>query len=280
VTAKDAIAALPLRQFLAPLQSAENLHLSIGVEPVGHESVVALSPAVIDAWLIEVGHGSTDMDAKTRAAYLIGDIGWAFGCGMGALHLAGGLPDIDAAAIAAAPQWYRWEEDGESGDALRFTLRLLADPDAGHRPLDTADIRALAIAAHAPLIEALFAKTRLGRGAMWRLVADALAAGWLAAGKRVGREAEAMQAASAIIHAPGSPLANKQTGFVEIVVRDETDPERILGCEWFRARGGCCRYYTTAESAGEYCTTCVLRPTASRDQRLHDHLKAKLQIPA
>jgi hypothetical protein len=279
VTTIDATSGLPLRQFTGPLADSVELHLSVGEDPVGHEPIVALSPAVIDAWMIEVGRKYKDMEAKTRAAYLIGDIAWAFGLNLGALHLAGhGLPDVDAATIAAAPQWYRWEEGDESGDALRFTLRLLASPDATYRPLEVEGISALAVAAHAPLIETLFAMTRLGRSAMWRLVADALAASWLAVGKQIGREAEAMQAANAIIRAPGSPLANKQIDFIEIVVRD--DAQQVLGCEWFRARGGCCRYYTTEESAGEYCTTCVLRPVESRDQRLYDHVKSKLQISA
>ncbi|KRA55930.1 (2Fe-2S)-binding protein [Devosia sp. Root635] len=280
MTAIDATDGLPLRQFLEPLQSAENLQLSIGADRAGHEPIVALPPAVVEAWLAAVSRDHADMEARTCAAYLIGDIAWAFGRNLAALHLAGpGLPDIGAGSIAAAPQWYRWEEDGEGGEALRFTLRLLAAPDATHRPLDIDGIRALAVAAHAPLIETLSGLTRLGRSAMWRLVADALAAGWLLVGKRIGLPEHAMRVANAIIGAPGSPLANKQTGFVEIVLRDETDPERVLGCEWFRARGGCCRYYTTGESAGEYCTTCVLRPPESRDQRLRDHLKARLQMP-
>ena len=76
---------------------------------------------------------------------------------------------------------------------------------------------------------------------MWRLVADSLASGWLSVGKRVGLVEESMRVADAIVHGAGAPLANKQTGFIEIVVRDEADPQQVLGCEWFRARGGCCR---------------------------------------
>lgn len=279
MTALDATIDLPLRHFLAPLPASDDLHLSVGEDHAGHEPITALSAAIVQAWMIEVGHDHQNMDAKTRAAYLIGDIAWAFGLNLAALHVAGrGLPDISASAIAAAPQWYHWEDGEESGEALRFTLRLLASPDALHRPLDAGGIHALAVAAHAPLVETLHAMTRLGRSAMWRLVADALAAAWLRIGKQVGRESEAMRTADAIIQAPGSPLANKQTGFIEIVVRDEA--QQPLACEWFRARGGCCRYYTTEKSAGEYCTTCVLRPAESRDQRLYDHVKAKLQVPA
>lgn len=274
----DASNGLPLQQFLALPPGSTELHLSVGTGSEGHEPLTALTGAVIDEWMGLVSYNHKDMEAKTRAAYLIGDIAWAFGLNLGAMHLAVGVPDIAAEALAAAPQWYRWEEDGESGEALRFGLRLLASPDAVHRPLEADGIRALAIAVHTPLIEALFVRTRLGRNAMWRLVADAVAAGWLAAGKKAGRADEAMREATAIVQAAGSPLANKQVGFIEIVVHDEA--QQPLGCEWFRTRGGCCRYYTTAESEGEYCTTCVLRPTESRDQRLYDYLKGKLQVPA
>lgn len=277
----DAMEGLPLRQFIEPLLGVEELHLSLGPDAAGHHPVAALPRATIEAWMAEVARDYDDMDARTRAAYLIGDIAWAFSLNLAALHLAGrGLPDIGPEAVAAAPQWYRWEEDGESGEALRFTLRLLASPDAAHRPLDLDGIRALAVAVHAPLIDMLFDMTRLGRSAMWRLVSDALASGWLSVGKRVGLVEQSMRVADAIVHGGGAPLANKQTGFVEIVVRDEADPQQVLGCEWFRARGGCCRYYTTGKSEGEYCSTCVLRPVESRDKRLHDYVRDKLLASA
>ena len=210
----DATDGLPLRQFIEPLLGAEELHLSLGSDAAGHQAITALPRATIEAWMAEVARDYDDMDARTRAAYLIGDIAWAFSLNLAALHLAGrGLPDIGPDTVAAAPQWYRWEEDGESGEALRFTLHLLDSPDA-------------------------------------------------------------------IVHGAGAPLANKQTGFIEIVVRDEADPQQVLGCEWFRARGGCCRYYTTGKSAGEYCSTCVLRPAESRDKRLHDYVRGKLLASA
>ena len=277
----DATDGLPLRQFIEPLLGAEELHLSLGSDAAGHQAITALPRATIEAWMAEVARDYDDMDARTRAAYLIGDIAWAFSLNLAALHLAGsGLPDIGPETVAAAPQWYRWEEDGESGEALRFTLHLLASPDTIHRPLDIDGIRALAVAVHAPLIDMLFDMTRLGRSAMWRLVADSLASGWLSVGKRVGLVEESMRVADAIVHGAGAPLANKQTGFIDIVVRDEADPQQVLGCEWFRARGGCCRYYTTGKSAGEYCSTCVLRPAESRDKRLHDYVRGKLLASA
>lgn len=281
MTTTEMADALPLLQFIEPLQAHEDLHLSLGSDLAGHFPLAGLPRDAVVSWMADMSHNHKDMDDKTRAAYLIGAVAWGFALNLGAMHLANrGLPDIAPDAIAVAREWYRWEHEGETGDAVRFTIRLVGSPDALHQPLDIAGASALIAATHAPLIETLFEMTRLGRNAMWRLVADAIAAGWLNVGKQIGQEDRAMAAAEAIIRFPGSPMANKQTGFIEIVVRDEAEPERVLGCEWFRARGGCCRYYVTEESAGEYCTTCVLRPAESRDQRLHDYLKDKLLAPA
>lgn len=226
---------------------------------------------------MDAGYNHKEIDAKTQAAYLIGQISWAFALNLGAMHLAGrGLPDIDPDHIALAQEWYRWEDGEESGEALRFRIRLLAPPDLPFHPLGSEGIRALIIAAHAPLIDQLCALTKLGRNALWRLVADSVAAGWLSVGKKIGQDRRAMDSSTEILQSPGSPLTNKQTGFVEIVVRADHMSDAIVGREWFRARGGCCRYYTTAESQGEYCSTCVLRSAESRDERLHDYLRDKI----
>lgn len=267
--------ALTLERYLAPITLSDELRLSVGVAAEGHVPLVALPDEQIDTWLADMGHDHPDMDDKTRAAYLIGHIAWSVALNIGALHVAGpGVPAVDSAIIGMASAWYRYDHEGESGHALRFTPRLLAAPADTFRPLDSAGIHALILAVHAPLIEQLFVRTRLGRKAMWRLVADAVAAGWLAVGKQIDRDAHAMALAEAIMATPGSPLANKQTHYVDITVPDEGDG--LSGHEWFRARGGCCRYYTTEKSAGEYCTTCVLRTPESRNALLQTYLRNKL----
>lgn len=275
----NAADGLPLRQFIEPLGPVEDMNLSFGSDFAEHQAITTLSLETIAAWMAEMGRNYASMDDKTRATYLIGNIAWAFSMNLAALHLAGrGVPDIGADAIAAAPQWYRRE--GQSEASMRFALRLLVNPDATFFPLDHAGIRALAVSTHRPLIDTLSSMTGIGRNALWRLVADALASGWLVRGKRFGNAVQAMAEVNAIISAAGSPLSNKQTGFVEIILNDDANPDLVLAREWFRTRGGCCRYYTTAESEGDYCTTCVLRPAESQAQRLRINMKVRLQTSA
>lgn len=265
-----------LDHFMEPVAGDPDIHLSHGSDARGHSMLVALNDGTIGHWLASVGRDVAGIDDKARAAYLIGDIAWALGMQFGALQLAArGVPNVAAAQVMAAPEWYRWEEDGESGESLRFTLRLVAQAGARHQALELDGIRQLIETLHAPLIERLHAVTRLGRNALWRLVADAIAVGWLNVGKRIGRASEAMEQALAIVRVPGSPLNNKQIGFFEVVVADENNPGKPLACEWFRSRGGCCRYYTTEAAEGDWCTSCVLRPAESQRQLLHDYVKRK-----
>ena len=74
----------------------------------------------------------------------------------------------------------------------------------------------------------------------------------------------------------GSPLANRQMHYFDIVIRDPADSDRILASRSFRSRGGCCRYYTSRE--GKLCTTCVLLDPADRDRNLEAKLRFRLGL--
>lgn len=166
---------------------------------------------------------------------------------------------------------------------LRLRRKLLVRASANEQGTDPSDEgrqRALRLQIEGhfePLIETLHRQTALSRQAMWRLVADAVAYSFLARGKRLGIEDHARAQAMAVLKHPGSPLANRQLQFFDIVVRDDAEPSRVLARQSYRARGGCCRWYTARP--GELCSTCVLKKPAERDAALEARLRRRLKLP-
>lgn len=111
---------------------------------------------------------------------------------------------------------------------------------------------------------------------MWRLVGDSVSAVFLETGRTLGCEERAMTEALVVLKQPGSPLANRQMHYFDIVIRAPDDPGRVLARRTFRSRGGCCRYYTSRE--GRLCTTCVLLDPRERDRNLEAALRARLGL--
>jgi FhuF 2Fe-2S C-terminal domain len=120
------------------------------------------------------------------------------------------------------------------------------------------------------VIIALATMTGLGPAAQWRLVGDGLSGALLEQGKALGQVPGAIALAREILSVKGTKLWAKQGDFVEIVLPgpDVTGPARAR--DWFRLRGGCCRFYTT--EGGDYCSTCVLRDRDDQISRLRTYL--------
>jgi hypothetical protein len=196
-------------------------------------------------WLDTQGIAAEEMDARTRAAYMIGGISWSVACWVAAftlleLPLPGGM--------AVRQERYRWGEGTDAHDYVRYPVGL------GDGPAP-ADPRALFEAMFAPLIAATMVTAGLSPGAQWRLVADSVAQGFLHVGEGLGAAPRARALAEAIL-AEGR-LANGKTAFVAI--------DLPMKRAWFVSRGGCCRYYTTR--GGDYCSSCVLRQREDQEAR-------------
>lgn len=206
-------------------------------------------------------------DLRLGCAYLIGDLGWEIGGLLGGLWLSGWrVAAADPAAVAVALRDVAWEEDGASGTSAVIDLTIApAGLQAGGQA--AAD---LARAIHdllAPLVAALAQYTQLGQAAQWRLVSDGLTAALLQQGRLQGRMTDAILLGRSVTASRATPLHSKKLELVEVVCPD--DP-RIT--DWFRLRGGCCRYYTATGESGDYCTTCVHRDRADQLSRLQDYL--------
>ena len=86
-----------------------------------------------------------------------------------------------------------------------------------------------------------------------------------------------MEIGRSLVGQRGSRLFSRQTGYVRVTAPENPAPGEPYLSEWFRMRGGCCRYYTL--DGNDYCSTCVLRDAASRMSLLRDHLHARMTAP-
>ncbi|WP_245261763.1 ferric iron reductase [Ancylobacter sp. FA202] len=223
------------------------------------------------------------LDEKGAAAFFITEYSNLLGILAAVPFLSHGLvPDLSARNCALAAQ----PPPGEPPDvrlrllnAAGVTDRPLAAPSSLIRPVDRAGLlEALgqSLEAHmAPLIDTLHTRTGLPRRAMWRLVGDAVAMRFLEAGQRLGCEAVAKADVMAALMRTGSPLANRQLHFFDVEIVD--DARRVLARRTFRARGGCCRFYTAP--GGSLCTSCVLVKPEDRRQRIEARMRAELGLP-
>ena len=237
------------------------------------------SDAAIEEYLRYEGSFHADMDRKTCAAAMMADYGYIFSTAVVPLFVGFGIvPDLSPRQFALHFHVTPIEHDGHVHEARRAHVRFLSpdiqtvrgtDPscpgETGNLDDDAlCDLFRQSVEGHFhPLVGQLHARTNLARNALWRLVADAVAATFLDAGRRFGRIEEAKAAAMAILKQPGSPLCNRQLHYFDLTLSNEDCGEIS---HTFRARGGCCRHYTVDD--GAVCPTCVLNTPERRDAEL------------
>ena len=248
--------------------------------------------AAVDDLLAYQTEFTPDLDRKGQAAYLITEYSYMFAITAAAPFVGFGLvPDFSAEKYALRFESRPVKHNGRIVQERLARVRFLepkvvtdnqafaGDPDTLEFVDRAALCERLRVATEAhfkPLVEVLHAKSRLSRNALWRLVGDSLAVLFLDAGQRFGRVEDAKAAGLAILKQEGSPLANRQMHFFDIAVRDEEDPEQIVLSRTFRARGGCCRFYTV--EGGHLCSTCVLQDPVERDIKLENKLRQRLGL--
>lgn len=234
------------------------------------------SPSALEEFLDYEGSFDPGVDLKSRAAFLMSDYCYIFFMATVPLLVGRGVvPDMSPEAVSLQFYTHHGEHDGEPMTVRRAHVRLLSpqiftDRDAG--PFSTVTDHAglcerfrIGVEQHFhPLVEALAKRTGFSKNAQWRLVGDAIAGRFLDVGRRFGCLTEAMASAMAIVKVQGSPLNNRQLGYFDLTLHDSALKEPFTYT--FRARGGCCRYYTV--EGAEKCPTCVLKSHEERDDIL------------
>ncbi len=142
---------------------------------------------VLNRWLVDTATLAPDIDGRTAAAYLLSIFVWRFGQILGALYLGGAALPILTADDVAADMIATGE--GRSRD-IRFRY-CLKHTGAVARDIRVGITRSI-VDVHRPLVDALHDRTRLWTSALWRLVTDGMAEGFLDHG-RATREEERAQ---------------------------------------------------------------------------------------
>ncbi len=231
-------------------------------------------------WLAGEGAAVPGADDRTRAAFLIGRLSWTLAGFCAGASLTGvSLPLFGPEDVFIAPERFTWHYQGQSGEAIRYRLSVAGAPETAAGDTGRIEtIRKSLEAVHAPLIDAVAARTGLSRGAQWRIVADSVAGAFLHVGNQLGCAELAMERGQAILAAPNSPLRNRKTGYVRVELPDPAGAERVLFADWYCSRGGCCRYYSVP--GGSFCATCVLRKPRDRDALLRADLERRYLLEA
>ncbi len=247
---------------------------SVGEALAGWHSVDRLfsDENKIANWLEYRSRSYDGTDQKAAAAFVMADYAYLFADVTAFLFVQFGLvPDLTPDTVHL-----RFGPSGASGDgtyAIRGAeLRFSANEGTAKSayPPDWATLctryRECTEAHVLPLVHQLSQRSGLSQSAFWRLLADAIALAFLQAGERLSRSGFATSSALAILKEDGSPLCNRQTGFVSLSLEPGNGASPLT--RQFRVRGGCCRYYTV--TGGSLCVTCVLRNPTERD---HDLLR-------
>lgn len=282
----------PLRSALAS-QAALWPEISVelgGLEPgwITAEAFFA-SDIMIEEFLDYEGSFNEGTDRKACGALMMTDYAYVFSLATVPAFLGFGmLPDLSPSRLALQFHTTRDEHDGHTHEVRRAHVRYLSgdfrtsrqdhavhtDARALMTDDEIADAFCNSVQAHfEPLIDQLHARTRLPRTAFWRLVADALAGWFIEAGRRLGCVEVAKASAMAVVKRQGSPLNNRQLHYFDLSVCDRAG---MPFSYTFRARGGCCRFYTV--KGGEYCSTCVLKDPGQRDDDLRQAMRRHLGL--
>ncbi|SFQ64143.1 hypothetical protein SAMN05421853_11536 [Roseivivax halotolerans] len=228
-----------------------------------------------DAAMAEELRHEPGLDAKGCGAYLVNRLGYDIGRALAGLDLSGhDLSPLDPDTTGVTSALATGEEAGEMYQYLDTGVTLA--PCCPSAALDPAELARLYEALFTPTVLGVSAACKLSQGALWRLVTDGISAAYLNLGEEAGEVRAAVARAEAILKQRGTRLFAKQLNFLEVTLPAAENPlgEEIV--ETFRERAGCCRYYMTYRSDGDYCGSCVHRKDRPERFRLSMLHRARL----
>lgn len=194
---------------------------------------------------------------RAIGAFLISEMAQSFGYAFAALDFMGhACAGLQPGNVGFSASIRTGEFEGETFRHVCHDWTVPATPRAVH-PLDAPLIGEIVEGLFAPVVETIASESHLGRNPLWRLVSDGLGMGYLHVGKELGSAEHGMARVEQIVRRNGSRLYNRQLHFLNIRIPAQEAPGGKDICEWFRVRGGCCRYHTV--EGRDYCGTCVLR---------------------
>jgi len=215
------------------------------------------------------------LDARGCGAYLVNRLGYDIGRAIAALDLLGhDLLPLDPDTTGVTSTLATGEEDGEIYHYLETGVTT-ASCKLG-APREAADVARLYETLFAPVVAGVSVACKLSQGALWRLVTDGISAAYLNLGEEAGETKEAVARAETILKHRETRLYAKQLNFLEVTLPAADNPLGEEVVETFRERAGCCRYYTTPRSDGDYCGSCVHRKDRPERFRLSMLHRARL----
>jgi len=261
----------PLLDAWTPVAAGfEWMTLQVGTAlPPGASTVTDLAGPRLDDALAFARRSTGAADARTVAAGVVLDIREVLGAAAALLESTERVPQLDPARVGVRP----WSEERDGVLVLPGPFACLAgDASAGHPDARVvADRQALEreLAAQLdrvldPLVEALHARTRFARRALWGIAAGG--PGWSAG-----------QAADALGRPDDAPAAARRAT-AGIEARTGLHPRLFVVRHAGRscigiAQAACCRAYRWDGSDHDVCTSCPLLSEDERAERLRRRLE-------
>ncbi len=234
------------------------------------DDLLAVDGAELDRWLASIA-ARYQAPPETAACYLLGWYTYGLAaCPVTLLIMERRVPDLRPCNVSIHRTDGLWV-DRTKLHSPAVTV-LPGDPAIGTPGVVTVeDLPALrcqlavGLLAHlTPLVDALRPRARLGLRVRWGLVADSLAAAFLAAGRAIGDQPRARREADALFDAAGDTLRSRPA-WVPV--------EHGGQCHLFLRRAACCLAYKTPGSC--HCTSCPAVSDTDRQHRLRAYLEGE-----